>query len=372
MYAARAAELAEGVFQGRDFGSSFRVLLGAAPSNVREAGDGGQVYDSSVLPARSDLSRAAANFAVSSLFPDGYGSGERTGFYSCRILSRSVGMAESGNCRFLHGFFRVRSEMTTEENDFFAAALHRGGWRLLCGVAAAPEGGWKKDDLERMEGAVRKGDEKALSLFFGRSVYSFCHLFRDEQRRILWHILQKDLTALTERMREAVKDYSELLSFLAALSMPLPEALRRVAEVVLNDDLKRAMESAPLPLARIEDLVEDALGWGIALDIASLAHAARRRMESWLLALGESPWDLDALGEMHSLLSFLRKRGWDVNLWDVQNSFFSAAVSEGIPPPGAREMFDGVKDLLFIRPDGGAGGFSPPSARIVTRRGDRP
>ena len=224
---------------------------------------------------------------------------------------------------------------------------------------------------ERIRSALRK-DEQALVDFFGHNVYSLRHLFKDEQRRILNRIISEDVTSVTDTLRKTVRDYSEVLSFLAALSMPVPDAFRSAAEVVLNDDLLKALESLPLDLVFLERRVADAETWGISLDLSSLLHTATRRLEEFLARLGDEPENRAVLGEFHALLSFLARRKWDVNLWEVQNRLAKILA-------GNRELSPEISELIpeqrcSSQPSSGASIFRltlPEEQRVIPelRRG---
>jgi hypothetical protein len=363
-YAARALELGERLFPARDFRTPFRRKLAEAQSNIAEFRDGRRIFDIFVEPLRADLLRAGAHFAVSCLFVPGEEkacSPERCAFSSYRISGCSLERKESGNNRYALGYLRIMSETTFEEDDLFVAALYRGGRDVLCGVArkAAPAGG--NGVRERLEAALRDEDEQALVDFFGHNVYSLRHLFKDEQRRILNRIISEDVASVTDTLRKTVRDYSEVLSFLAALSMPAPDAFRSAAEVVLNDDLRKALESLPLDLVFLERRVADAETWGISLDLEGLRHTAAGRLEEFLGRLGDEPENRAILGELHALLSFLARRKWDVNLWEVQNRFAKILNAKRELSPDSWELYSGVASMLKVRPASGASDFFPPS-----------
>ncbi len=363
-YAARALELGERLFPGRDFRAFFTRKLAEARSNIAEFRDGRRIFDIFVEPLRADLLRAGAHFVVSCLFVPGEQkacSPERCAFSSYRISGCSLERKESGNNRYALGYLRIMSEATFEEDDLFVAALYRGGRDVLCGVARKTAGADGNGVRERIEAALRDEDEQAMVDFFGHNVYSLRHLFKDEQRRILTLIISEDVAAVTDMLRKTVRDYSEVLSFLAALSMPSPDAFRSAAEVVLNDDLRKALESLPLDLVFLERRVTDAETWGISLDLESLRHTAARRLEEFLDRLGDAPGDRAVLGELHALLAFLEKRKWEVNLWEVQNRF--AKILSGIREfsPGTSETFAGVAAMLRVRSESGDSDFFPPS-----------
>ncbi|HZD05619.1 MAG TPA: DUF3536 domain-containing protein, partial [Longimicrobiales bacterium] len=67
-YAGRVLHLAEELFPDLQLEDAFLDRLEKAPSNVPEAGNGKRVFQRSVQPSRVDLAKAAAHYAVSSVF----------------------------------------------------------------------------------------------------------------------------------------------------------------------------------------------------------------------------------------------------------------------------------------------------------------
>jgi alpha-amylase/alpha-mannosidase (GH57 family) len=351
-YAARVLELGRNLFPGQDFETPFKAALEKASSNINELQNGKRIFDIFVTQMRSDLLRAGAHYAVSSLFTGEEGDvlsnlGDR--FYSYRILSCSLERKDEGVRRYALGYVKIRSDITLDEKELFVAALYRGGRNVLCGVAVKPEPEGGNGVREMIGNALQRDDEKGLVAFFGHNTYSLRHLFKDEQRRILNLILAEDLDAVTSMLRRTLSDYSELLSFLAALSMPAPEAFRSVATVVLNDDMKRSFEASPFDIEFVEKRVNDALRWGARLDIPFLRHAAVQRLEHLFASLERKVDDVDILQDAVSLLSFLKKREWEIDLWDSQNLFAKIVGSETFASSCCGELYESLGKLLLIR-----------------------
>ena len=79
-YAVRTIQLAEEL-SGQFFEEEFIRLLKRAPSNV--LGDGGQVYEEYAKPAKVDMLRVGAHFAMSSVFHESMDAEE----FSCFSVS---------------------------------------------------------------------------------------------------------------------------------------------------------------------------------------------------------------------------------------------------------------------------------------------
>lgn len=350
-YAARALELCWRLFPREDFESPFKNLLSKAPSNIVEFVNGKRVYDIFVTQMRSDLLRAGAHYAVSALFSGDEGDVRANlgdVFYAYRVLSCSLERKDEGARRYALGYLRIRSEITRDEKELFVAALYRGGRNVLCGVAEKPEPEDGNGIREKIEEALRSEDEEGLVSFFGHNTYSLRHLFKDEQRRILNLIIAEDVEAVVSMLRKTISDSSELLSFLSALAMPIPEAFRSAAEVTLNDELKRAFEADALDLDFVSQRIDEGERWGAGVDVLFLRHAAMRRLERLFLLLEREPFEENTLRSIIELLSFLKKRGWEINLWDEQNTFAGIIASnEDLSSCGL--LYETLGKMLLVR-----------------------
>lgn len=360
-YAARALELGEGLFPEVNLRRPFLGRLADAGSNIAEFRDGRRIFDIFIEPLRSNLLRAGAHFAVSCLFARDKDKGcspDGCAFTSYRITGCSLETKEAGSIRYVLGYFGIISDVTLQRADLFAAALYTGGRNVLCGIAgpALPEYG--NGLRERIESALKKGDGQALVEFFGHNIFSLRHLFKDEQRKILQYIISEDVAQVSQSLRTILSDYSSVLSFLAELSMPAPVSFRRVAEVVLNDDLLNALESSVLNIGFLKRRVADAERWGISLDMETLRHGARQRLEKMLDGLSLLPDEDKILAELNELLLFLKERGWDADLWGTQNRF-ARILNGGRDISGeTRELVGQLGKLLKIRLSGDRSAFS--------------
>ncbi|MGI6790055.1 DUF3536 domain-containing protein [Aminivibrio sp.] len=359
-YAARALELGERLFPGEELGKLFRSCLKKVPSNIAEFRDGERLFDFFIAPLRADLLRAGAHYAVSALFleDEAICSADRVGFSSYRILRCSLEREDNGVKQFVTGNIRIRSEVTLREAELFVAALYREGKDVICGVSPHPLQDNGAETALRIREALRNEDEQLLVDFFGHNVFSLRHLFKDGQRNIVSLILSREVSTLTGAMRKAVHGCSQIMSILSALSMPAPDAFRKAAEVALNDDLRKALISTPLDIVSLERRVADAAVWGIPLDTASLGHEAVLRLEKFCRDIDDNPGNREILGEFHALLSFLKRKSWDVNLWDVQNLFVRILNSGYMTDSGLSELYGEVGRLLLIRPGCSSSGLS--------------
>ncbi len=353
-YAERALELGEKISPLFQTEKLWRTRLGKIPSNVAELRDGLRIRDIFIEPLQTDLLRIGANFAVSSLFAENGGFGtdeEGVPYFAFHVLKNTLERTEKERKKYILGSLRIRSNRTLEEEDLFAAALYRGGRNVLCGVAPdSDDAELVKKERDQIAVALQDEDEKILVARFGHAVYSLRHLFRDEQHRIVNLILAEDLAAITKTLRKTVDDYSGILSFLASLSMPAPEAFRRAAEVILNDDLKKALEAKIPDIPFLRRGIKNARRWGIKPDLPALSHDAVQRIESLLLLLEREPECGEILEQVIALLSLVREEEWEVNLWNAENRFKAILSLPEAFSSDLKDLYESLGALLKIRP----------------------
>jgi len=129
-FAARAVQLAEELF-GDTFEEQFVERLARAESNLAEHGNGRNIYETMVRPARVDWERVGAHYAVSSLFA-GYPAQAKV--YCYWAEQKAFQAFTAGKAKLAVGRINLVSEITTESNSLVFGALHMGDHNINGGV----------------------------------------------------------------------------------------------------------------------------------------------------------------------------------------------------------------------------------------------
>ncbi|MBW3578130.1 MAG: DUF3536 domain-containing protein [Actinobacteria bacterium] len=329
-YAGRAIELA-GEVLGIDLEGGFLDRLAHARSNDPAEGDGRDVYDRHVRPAMVGPAKVAVNHVVSSLFD---GQPRIPNYTVQRERGRTL---TAGAARLAVGRVTVRSVITAEAARLECGVLHLGDHNLDAGVRDAGQ------DAAYDAMAAELGDVFAVADFpavirrlgrhFGDQRHSLRTLFRDEQRRILRTILDSSVEDARASYRAIFRLRAPLMRYLTDLGGSLPRTFQRAADVVVNDDLQRALTAEDVDPQHVQALLDDARAWDIELDIVRLAHAvsamlaslveqlARRLAEPSLFRqFGEA--DGAALCRATTLAQMTRSLPFDVDLWRPQKVFY--------------------------------------------------
>ncbi len=358
-YAERLIQLAEKV-SGSSLQNEFAGRLQGAMSNIPENGTAKQIFERDIVPMRLDLSRAAAHYAVASLF-DNFEDVER--IYSYEVSRRDVAVVKAGRARLAIGSIVVRSLITLEEAPFDFAVLHLGETELTGGVCAArPESDYEvvKQELtaEAQPGGI-PGIIRLLDAFFAESTLSIRSLFRDEQRRIFNLLCNATLREAESAFRQLHERYDPLMRFHTRLGIPVPKVLQMAAEFDLNVQLRSLMEQDTLPLAEIESRLREASDERVTLDETTLI-AIQQAMERAAARLLDDPDDLQRLESCESFVSIVYAAQLPVDFRQTQNMYYALKGSarpkyaQDGHEPGSRqwlELFDALGEKLAVSPE---------------------
>ncbi len=321
-YAGRALQLAADL--GRpDLEAPFLDRLAAARSNLARYGDGRAVWDRFVRPAMTDLPRAAAHFAIGSVFER---PGETRRVYCYRIDLENEVSRDSGQRCLSVGRVCVTSAVTLESAAFAFGALHLGDHDVNAGVMEDPGEAAYRDVADDLGAAFADEDIpevlRRLDRHFGAPLYSIRDLFRDEQRDVLGRVLEGRLADIETAFRQIYDTYHPPMHFLAELGHPIPAGFHAAAGFVLDISLRRVLQAIPLDTARLAGLLEEVSAWQVRLDDEGLAYLAQQALErlTWLVvAEPESPGRLD---DVLALARELPDLPFSVDLRRVQNVVF--------------------------------------------------
>src|SRR5262249_33467945 len=121
-YAARAMQLARH-FDG-DFEEEFLQILEKAPSNLAEIKNGRRLWEQTIRPAKIDLDRVLAHYAISLVCHQDQPETE-VYFYDLECLDQEV--RGRGANHLAVGRLKVRSRLTWNEAETSFVVIHYGG-----------------------------------------------------------------------------------------------------------------------------------------------------------------------------------------------------------------------------------------------------
>ncbi len=319
MYAGRALQLAREALQ-QEFEAAFLERLAQAHSNVPSFGDGARIYTTWVKPAILDLPKVAAHFAVSSLFDH---HEEHPSIYCYDVTVNDAQRLQSGRFRLDIGQARICSRITQECGSFTYGVLHLGDHNINAGVREFRGEQAYAEAVKELSEAFNRADVaeslRLLDRHFEGARYTLQSLFRDEQRRIMTHILDSTLAEVEANYRQIYESDAPLLRFLSELHMPRPKVLQVTAEFVLNSSLRHAFEADELDLGTIAALMDAAARDEITLDTAGLSYVLKRRLAKLADLLAADPAEPSVFTRFETAVRLARSLPFEVDLWHAQN-----------------------------------------------------
>ncbi|HEX4535637.1 MAG TPA: DUF3536 domain-containing protein [Candidatus Acidoferrum sp.] len=318
-YAGRVVEMAK-AFIGAEIEPEFLEHLRQAKSNLREHGDGAQIYDKWVRPAAVDIEKLAGHYAISSLFEN---YGEKTGIYCYDVDREQYSLEAEGKLRLAMGRARFSSEVTRESATMSFGVLHLGDHNVTGGVCHSNELQGYEELKARLIDCFSKADTAAviriLDEEFHEHSYSLSSLFRDEQRKIVGLLLNDSLTSAAAAYRNIYENQAPLIRFLNSLNIPVPSAFKAAADVAINSQLRQAFERPDLDADNIQSYLKEAATSRVPLDTTTLEFTIRRRLEEQAARFAEHPDDMENLQRFRKQLELAQTLPFPVTLWEVQN-----------------------------------------------------
>jgi alpha-amylase/alpha-mannosidase (GH57 family) len=331
-YAGRAVQLAQELF-GDSLEQQFIDRLAAAQSNLPEHGDGRQIYDRFVGPARVDWERVGAHYAISSLFED---YKEQAKIYCFEAFREDYQAFTAGAARLAVGRLRLTSAVTRESEILEFGALHMGDHNVNGGVCKfvgdEQYASFRQDITEPFARADFAEVIRCMHRRFGESNYSVSSLFRDEQRKVLDVILAATLREAEALYRQIYEHRAPMIRFLTSLRIPLPQAFYASAEFVLNGYLRAALEQEEIDPELIRSLLENTRLEGVAVDSPTLEFAYRLNLDRLAEQLLADPTEA-RLKRLLKATSVIPLLPFGVDLWKVQNAFYALAKNHSAHAP---------------------------------------
>jgi hypothetical protein len=321
-YAGRVVQLAQELF-GDGLETRFVDKLSSARSNIPELGNGAQVYEKHVKPARVDLLRVAAHYAVSSLYEQ---YSESQPLYSYQVDRKDYRVWAAGVARAAVGRALVTSQITREKLAVAFGLVHLGDHNVSAGVREF-RGEDAFDALAKDIGDVFARADlaeviRALDRHFLGATYSVRSLFRDEQRKVLEPLLEAALEDAETSFRQIYELHAPLLLFLNDQGMPVPMPLRSAAGVVLVRNLRRVIAQDPLDPAAVAVILDQARRVGLTLDTPALQRSVKAIAGRIVDRLRSMPVGLSDFEEIEAALDVVQMMPFRVDLWEAQNAFF--------------------------------------------------
>lgn len=326
MYGARAMQLCHEI-QSWNLEPEFKGMLQNAPTDTRPFTNGREIYEAYVEPARIDLHRVGAHFALSSVFEES--AEEKTDIYCYSATTDDFERVEAGVQILTTSRTKIRSNITLEEYSVDSAVLYLGDHHLFASVQGRMTDEQFKRNRQDLSKAFRKGDSnevmRLMNTAFSGKNYSLTHLFKDQQRQILNDLLESTWEEIESSFRHIYEHNYAIMQMIRNMNMPLPKALSAPAEFILNQDICAAIQADEIDLHRLRDLADEAEQLSLSLDKERLSFEGSRKIDRLTSRWQDDPEDLDLLWSIEKGLEILRMLTPEMDLQHAQNVFFTVA-----------------------------------------------
>lgn len=321
-YAARALQLANEL-TGNDFETAFVQQLEQAKSNIKEQGNAANAYNNIVKDTRIDLLRVGAHYAVSSLFAEHQNELQ---LYSFLATSEAHEVLEAGRQKLAMGRARIRSRITWEEVLVTYGMLHLGDHQLFGGVRKFMS--LEEYDKLRQEltNAFERGNVSEVIMLMDKHFeshnYSFWHLFRDDQKKILNQVVAQTMAGVENDFQQLYDNNYPLMAAMKTIGMLLPRPLQTTVEYIINTRLLHELESEKPDTKEISRLLEEAKRMQVKLNYDTLEFAVSNRVDRMMLQIQQQPNNLELFDQLVAILDVLRYSKLEPDYWQAQNIAF--------------------------------------------------
>ena len=321
-YASRAVQLAEDISQ-KDLETNFIKLLEQAPSNIPEFGNAATAYNRFVKTTMLDLLRVGAHYAISSIFSE---YPEESKIYSFKAKTRNYELLEAGKQKLVIGRADIKSEITWEEKCITFSVLHMGEHNLFGGVREFIDDTSFSGMQQDISAVFQEGNIHEilvqLDRYFGGHNYSFWHLFRDEQRRVLNQLLQKTLEDIENVFYQIYENNHSMMLAIRHVNMNLPMALNITGEYIVNSKLKQFLKQKKIDFKELQKLIREVQQLSVKLDEPTLNFIASQRITYMVEEFEKDEGNISLIQETTALLQVMEKLPLSLDIWKAQNICF--------------------------------------------------
>ncbi len=323
-YAARAIQLAESVSNSK-ISENFKEMLKHTPSNMADYGNALNIYEKNVLPNRLTLSRVGMHCAVHSLFAE---NAEQLETLNYKAKSDYFEKLEAGEMKLAIGKYSIQSRITHSIKQFSFAVLHLGQHHI---IGASSD---KLNSFMLLKMFVKMKTEfessnineviHLMQEYFGGENFSFHNLFKDEQRKVLQQIIEKDLKE-TETINHNLFERNYLaVHALDSVGLKLPYTLRKNMELVLHAEIRKFFVESALKPTKLKKYVREALQWQIQIDDLYLPRVVEARILQEIQKF-EQTLSFDTLYRTERAIKHIQTLGLKVDLNESQTLLFKLA-----------------------------------------------
>ena len=327
LYACRAMQLARDV-SGRDLEPEYISFLANAVSNVKEIGNGSEIYEKYVKTSIFDINRVAFQFAIMSLIK---GTPDVHTLTTYDIRCTSYRQEKAGKITLGTGFAHLQSKITLKESTLMFVALHLGDHNVIGGISpytseesyvVINQDIWDAYSQNNLPGLIL-----AIDRHFDYQSYSLWHLFRDGKRTVLFSILENALEDVHFEYNQLYKNFFSLITAMKEFGIPPPKSIEFPIQYTLNRELLRLLSDSEYDGARIQELITELKRGWYPIEVKELSVTAGTTIERYMNELARVPADVAFIQKINTYFTIIAPLSLTMDLRSSQNAYFRISTS---------------------------------------------
>lgn len=322
-YAARAVQLAKRAGY-KDLENEFIERLQMAKSNKPSIKDAGNAYINTLKPQIVDMLRVGSHYAISSLFDDHH---EKDILYNYSITTQEYDYAEAGKNKLAVGKAEIKSGVTWDKSNIVFAVLHIGDHQLFGGVNEYDNDNklfatMREEIMNSFNSANIFEVMYSLDKYFGSHNYSFWHLFRDDQERILNLVIQDTLTNVDNTFIQLFENHYPLMQAVQQLNITFPPAFRYTAEYVFNLKVLKLFSADVVDMDELRQVSREIKSFPLSIDNPKLNIVAANKIAAMMADLENNIDNIELMNIITEMLAIINRLPVSPDWYEAQNTAF--------------------------------------------------
>lgn len=330
LYAARAMQLMNELGHTH-LEKEFRQRLRSIPCNDHRYANGCDIYDRYVKKAIVDLKRVGVHYAISCLFED---YPQEASIYCYQAESTLFDKLEKESLRMVIGKAKIRSTLTWEEKSVDFISTHISEHEVFGGVDYTKNEEDFAKAHERIKRTLAEANqhdiEQAILDHFGPEIFTLRDLFKDEQAKILYQMLDTNLADIERQLRSLNEHHYPIIKIIRNLHVPLPKVLVNTVLVLVNNDILRVLGQADVDFKKLRLLVKEIKQWSLEIDKVTIGFVFERKITKLMEFFIQNNSNLKCLRDIVALLALLQPLELPITLWEIQNQYFKVSRDDYI------------------------------------------
>ncbi|MDD3237590.1 MAG: DUF3536 domain-containing protein [Candidatus Gastranaerophilales bacterium] len=244
-YAARAIQLTAD-FSDINIEENFLNILQKAESNIKEFGNGRNIYKMFVKPSIVTTKQIASLWALLSLYQD---FDKTENLYCYEVTQHAYKHVTRGTTNLVMGRIEIKSKVTYEKSDLIFTLLQHSEGDFHCAIKeygdTAECNKIAKELIEIYLGGSITETIRYIDEHFGRDFYTLKDIFIEERRDVLNKMIKKKLARFSNIYKDVYNQGKGSIVQLRALGLEVPQEFKLAAQYVLSQSFNSLFVNSP-------------------------------------------------------------------------------------------------------------------------------